>query len=168
MFRTLSYLAATCISKHEGDVIPGIDLENMHHSPPATRAMRIFDVLYPSRPACELVAKLAVGDRLGQMAVIDLLKHQAQLLALDFHGPGFEVVRVSQPQFLVFTGFGQIDEPGPASDPLCRKITLLIWYVACQAGPLRMYNPDAVEIICEGFPSAEPLAFIAAAIEQLQ
>ena len=73
MFRTLCYLPATCISKHEGDVILGIDLENMNHSPPATRAMRIFDVLDPSGPACELVAKLTVGDRLGQIAVVDLL-----------------------------------------------------------------------------------------------
>jgi hypothetical protein len=68
----------------------------------------------------------------------------------------------------VLTGFGQINERGPANDALCRKIALSIWYAAFQADPLRMYHPDAAEIICERFPSAEPLAFIAAAIEQLQ
>ncbi len=161
-------MATTCISKHKGDAIFGIDLENVDHSLSAPRASRVLGVLYQCGPASELVAELTIGDRLGQIVVLNLLQHQVQFRAFEFHGPGFEVVGVSQAQCLMFTGLGQITEPGPTGDPPCWKDTVSIRHAPYQADPLGMHHPDAAEIISEGFPPTEPLAFIAAAIEQLQ
>ena len=165
---TLRDIATTSISKHEGDAMIGVHLENMEHPLSATRATWILNVLYPRGPAGEFVAEFTIGDRFGQIVVPNPLEHQAQLGALKFYGAVLGAMGELQAKFLVFGRLGEVDEPGPASDPFCRKVSVPIWSAAFQSRLVWMHDPDTAEIITEWFPATDSLAFATATIEQLQ